>query len=141
MSDKDMMWRLDPQNLFEMTGHEKILASQLILIPSQRRKGDQRGEVIEMSNLGMFCFEEGRDEEAIMYLSDSCAMAEKLEIKDWLVRTLVNLGVAHRYGGSQIQALKCYMRAWQLAVDVPVPECIYTSGSNIMILVDEEDLR
>ena len=138
MSDKDMMWRLDPQNLFEMTGHEKILASQLILIPSQRRKGDQRGEVIEMSNLGMFCFEEGRDEEAIMYLSDSCAMAEKLEIKDWLVRTLVNLGVAHRYGGSQIQALKCYMRAWQLAVDVPVPECIYTSGSNIMILVDEE---
>ena len=30
------------------------------------------------------------------------------------------------------------MRAWQLAVDVPVPECIYTSGSNIMILVDEE---
>ena len=56
MSDKDMMWRLDPQYLFEMTGHEKILASQLILYLPSAVKGDQRGEVIEMSNLGMFCF-------------------------------------------------------------------------------------
>ena len=137
MTNADRARRLELNRISELLGYEKMLVQQITVQHWQHEDND-RMQAMALINLGAYAFDEFRDAEAKAYLTESCALAEKLGDDEMLATGLANLGRVHRYCGSRHEAIRCYLRAWTLAIRESVPELIETVAMNFMIFMDEE---
>jgi tetratricopeptide (TPR) repeat protein len=76
-----------------------------------QRIGDKEGIIQSLNSLGNFCYQQGNDEKALIYLNNALAQARKINSSELIATVLNNIGLIHFNRMEYVSAIECYSEA------------------------------
>jgi tetratricopeptide (TPR) repeat protein len=76
-----------------------------------QRIGDKEGIIQSLNSLGNFCYQQGNDEKALIYLNKALALARKLNSSELIATVLNNIALIHFNRKENASAIECYNEA------------------------------